>query len=253
MLKISGVVITFNETAHIRACIESLRQVCNEIIVVDSYSRDDTVELAKQAGATVYQREYPGDGPQINYGVERASNDWILRMDADERLDTDAVEFIRTLDLTQTQYEAYAFCRKNYVGTHWIKAAGFYPEYVTRLYRRSRCAFTNTGRHDYVKARAVRKARAHIIHYTYRDYSNWVDKLNKLSDIDSRLMYEHGIRTHRWAPVTHALAAAIRKLLLKGGIFQGLDGITVSLTTVFRIYMKYLKLYELQQKRGTRD
>lgn len=253
MLNITGVVIAFNESSHIRACIESLRQVCNEIIVVDSYSRDDTVALAKNAGATVYQREYPGDGPQINYGAERAGNDWILRMDADERLDRDAVEFIRALDLNDTRYDAYAFCRKNFVGTHWIKAAGFYPEYVTRLYRRSRCGFTNTGRHDYVKARSVRKAKAHIIHYTYRDCSNWVDKLNKLSDVDARLMYEHGMRTHRWAPVTHALAAAIRKFLLKGGLFQGLDGITVSLTTVFRIYMKYLKLYELQQKHDNRS
>ncbi|HEY3488125.1 MAG TPA: glycosyltransferase family 2 protein [Gammaproteobacteria bacterium] len=246
MLKITGVVITFNEAAHIRACIESLRQVCNEIIVVDSYSRDETVKLAQEAGAIVYQREYPGDGPQINYGAARAGNDWILRMDADERLEADAADFIRSLDLDQTT-QAYAFCRKNFVGSRWIKAAGFYPEYVTRLYRRSQCSFTESGRHDYVKSRSIKKVNAHIIHYTYRNYSNWIDKLNKLTDIDARLMYEHGIRTHRWAPVTHALAAAIRKFLLKGGLFQGLDGITVSLTTVFRIYMKYLKLYELQQ------
>jgi glycosyltransferase involved in cell wall biosynthesis len=250
MLNITAVVITFNEAAHIRDCIESLRQVCNEIIVVDSYSRDETVELAKSAGATVYQHEFPGDGPQINYGAERARNDWILRMDADERLEEDAVAFIRGLDLAQTRYEAYAFSRKNFVGKHRIKAAGFHPDYVTRLYRRSRCGFTTGGMHDYVNSRAVKKARAHIIHFTYRNYSNWIDKLNKLTDIESRLMYERGKRTYRWAPVTHGLAAAIRKLLLKGGLFQGVDGITVSLTTVFRIYMKYMKLYELQQKHG---
>jgi glycosyltransferase involved in cell wall biosynthesis len=72
MLNITGVVITFNEASHIQACIESLRQVCNEIIVVDSHSRDETVTLARNAGAIVYQREYPGDGPQINYGADTA-------------------------------------------------------------------------------------------------------------------------------------------------------------------------------------
>ena len=125
-MPITGIVITLNEAANIAACIRSLQRVCDEVIVVDSLSEDDTVAIAEAHGAHVIAQAYLGDGPQKAHGVPFARNDWILALDADERLADDAVVLIEGLALDDPS-QAYAFRRKNYVGNHWIRAAGFYP------------------------------------------------------------------------------------------------------------------------------
>lgn len=251
MNKITGTIITLNEARHITDCIKSLFMVCDEVIVVDSMSKDDTVELARQAGAKVYLQPYQGDGPQKIHTEQLATHDWVLNIDADERLDEDMVAYINNLDLLSGHYDGYAFRRKNFVGQHWIKAASFYPDYVVRLYNRTRTGYLPRKRHAYVDAKSVCKSRKHLLHYTYENYADWIKRINVLSDIDARFMYEEGIRVSRWKPVSRAFAAAVRKLIFKGGLFQGVDGFTVSLTTVFRTYMKYVKLQEIYDKQNT--
>lgn len=244
---ITATIITLNEEKNIRDCIVSLQSVCDEIIVVDSISKDKTVEIAEELGAKVYIQKYLGDGPQKHFGVQYASNEWILSMDADERLEPDAIEAIKQLDLENSSYDAYAFRRRNYVGKHWIKAAGFYPDSVVRLYNRNRAAYSPKKGHSFVEAKSVQNITAHISHFTYENYTNWVERLNQLSSRDAWAMYENKKKVGEFSPVLHAAVALIRKLILKGGIFQGRDGFTVAFTSVFRTYMKYLKLIELYE------
>ena len=153
-MPITGIVITLNEADNIAACIQSLQRVCDEIIVVDSLSQDDTVTIAEATGARVIRQAYLGDGPQKAHGVPFASHDWILALDADERLDDDAVALIRSLSLDDPEC-AYAFRRKNYVGRHWIRAAGFYPDSVVRLYNRTTAGYLPKKAHSSVEARRV--------------------------------------------------------------------------------------------------
>lgn len=249
-MKITATVITLNEEANIADCIRSLGQVCDEVIVVDSQSSDRTVEIAREEGARVYVQPYLGDGPQKAFGVQYASHDWILSMDADERLDDDAVVAIKGLDLENGRADAYAFRRRNMVGSHWIRAAGFYPDYVTRLYHRKSAGYLPKKAHSSVKAERIEQLDAHLVHFTYRDYSHWVERINQLSSRDAWAMYDRGKPASAWAPGLHALAAVIRKYILKGGIFQGVDGATVTITTAFHAYMKYLKLNELHARKG---
>ena len=126
MQQITGIIITLNEANNIESCIESLRQVCSEIIVVDSNSQDQTVALAEAAGARVFRQPYLGDGPQKNFGLQFASHDWVLSLDADERLTPELVATIRQLDLTTTPHDAFAMRRRNYIGSRWIKRCGWY-------------------------------------------------------------------------------------------------------------------------------
>lgn len=247
---ITGTIITLNEEENIRDCIASLRQVCDEVIVVDSESSDRTVAIAEELGARVYVQKYLGDGPQKAFGVQYASHDWILSLDADERLDTDAVAAIRGLHLADAAVDAYAFKRKNFAGTHWVKAAGFYPDRVTRLYHKGRAAYLPKKGHSSVAAPHIVPLDAHLLHHTYRDYSHWITRINQLSSRDAWAMYEKGVRPSPWAPGLHALVAVIRKYFLKGGFLQGVDGATVTITTAFHAYMKYLKLIELYEKKG---
>lgn len=140
-MNISATVITLNEEGNIRDCILSLQKICNEVIVVDSLSTDNTVLIAEDSGAKVYKQKYLGDGPQKDFGVQFAKNDWMLSIDADERLDEDAILEIKKLDLNTTDYDGFALRRKNFVGEHWIKAAGFYPDSVVRLYNKNKTRY----------------------------------------------------------------------------------------------------------------
>lgn len=243
-MPITGIVITLNEAANIAACIRSLKRVCNEVIVVDSLSEDDTLAIAEAHGARVIVQAYLGDGPQKAYGAPFAHNDWILALDADERLDDDAVALIERLALDDPS-QAYAFRRKNYVGHHWIRAAGFYPDAVTRLYNRTTAGYLPKKAHSSVKAPRVEVTSAHLRHFTYASLSHWIQRIDALSTRDAWAMKERGVAPSPLRPALHALTATLRKLLFKGGLFQGADGMTVTLTTAFHAYMKYAKLNEL--------
>ncbi|MFN3786327.1 MAG: glycosyltransferase family 2 protein, partial [Thiothrix sp.] len=133
MQPISGLVITYNEAGNIRACLESLQAVCAEIIVVDSGSTDDTVAIAKACGAKVHTQPFLGYGPQKNVGVHLCQHAWVLSLDADERLDTDAIGAIQALDLIHSPYEAYELRRKNLFHGRWVQCTAWYPDRVRRL------------------------------------------------------------------------------------------------------------------------
>jgi len=249
---ISATIIAYNEAENIADCIRSAFRVCDEVlVVVDTKTNDETAAIAEAEGARVFHQEYLGDGPQKAFAVPQAKNDWILSLDADERLDEDGVSAIKALDLAASSIDGYSLRRRNFVGNHWIRAAGFYPDAVVRLYHRERAAYLPKKGHSSVDAKQVEALPAHLIHFTYRDYAHWVERINALSSRDAWAMYERGRQPSKSAPAVHALVALIRKLLFKGGIFQGMDGATVAITTAFHAYMKYLKLNELHEKKNS--
>ncbi len=248
MRPITGIIITLNEEKNIEPCIKAMQPVCNEIIVVDSLSTDRTVDIAEKLGARVYAQKYLGDGPQKAFGVPFAENDWILSIDADERLEQDMISAIEQLDLSHPE-TAYAFRRRNFVGNHWIKAAGFYPDYVTRLYNRQTSHYSDRKSHSKVLAPKIKPINAHMTHSTYDNYAHWMQRLDWFTTRDAWALYDKGRKPSKWRPFISGLGAFIQKFILKGGMFQGLDGLTVTLTTVMRAYMKYMKLNELYEKK----
>jgi len=249
MTPITGTIITFNEEEHIEPCIASLLKVCAEVVVVDSLSTDRTVERAIAAGARVIPQAYLGEGPQRNLTETHATYDWILALDADERLDDELVSVIRTLPLTEAD-EAYAVNRKSYVGNRWIQAPGFYPDFVTRLYNRTRSHYELKPGHAGVLAPRVRRIPGHILHFTYDGLSDWIAKINWLTSRDAKGMFDAGRAASVTKPVLSAFGAAFRQLVLRGGLFRGSDGWLVTVTSMFRSYMKYQKLNELHERRG---
>jgi len=249
MTPISGTIITFNEEEHIEPCIASLMNVCAEVVVVDSLSTDRTVELATAAGARVISQAYLGEGPQRNLTETHATYDWILALDADERLDDELINAIRALPLAEAD-EAYAFNRKSYVGQRWVNAPGFYPDFVTRLYNRTRSHYEPKPGHAGVLAPRVRRIPGHILHFTYDGLSDWIAKINWLTSRDAKGMFDAGRPASVTKPVLSALGAAFRQLVLRGGLFRGADGWLVTVTSMFRSYMKYQKLNELHERSG---
>ncbi|MBN2895150.1 MAG: glycosyltransferase family 2 protein [Campylobacterales bacterium] len=246
-MKITGNIITLNESRHIEACIASLQSVCDEIIVVDSHSSDDTRERAEAMGARVVLQSYLGDGPQKNVASAHAAHAWILSIDADERLDEEMVAQIKALK-EDDAIDAYAFARKNYIGSRWIRHCGWYPDYAIRLYHKERARFRDTQGHSGVEALHVKRLGGHIIHYSYRNYHELLHKTNRFSTRGAKMLLQKGKKANGFSPFVHGASAFVRKYFLQRGFLQGLDGLTIALTASINAYMKYAKLLEMRRE-----
>ncbi len=242
--KITVTIITLNEEENIQACIESARQVADEIIVVDSLSTDKTREIAKSLGAHVFKQSYLGDGLQKDFGVQFAKNDWILHLDADERLDAEMVAEIHAINYAETPYDAYAFRRKNYIGDRWQKV--WYPDYMIRLYHRDRCRFAPMIGHTSLTTTNYQRMKGNIIHYSFKDLSDYLLRTAKYSKRDAKVLLESKRKLSAWAPVTHGIASFVKYFVFKKGFLYGLDGLTASTLGALRSYLKYAQALEMR-------
>ena len=243
---ITANIITLNEEKNIEAVIKSVQDICDEIIVIDSQSTDRTCEIAKSLGAKVIIQPYLGDGAQKAFGVQYASNDWILSIDADERLDNDAIEQIKKLNLNNTSYEAFSFARKTYIGKAFIKL--WYPDRVTRLYNKTKCAYSTVGGHAKVETNNISDLKAHMLHFSYENYSQMIKTSHKFITRGAKISYENGKRASIFDPFIHGVGALFKALVLKGGAFHGIHGWNVAVVSAFSSYMKYALILEMQEK-----
>ena len=248
MNHITGIITTLNEAHNIEACIKSLQSICNEIIVVDSNSSDNTVALAKALGAKTYLQSYLGDGIQKNVGLAYASNLWIFSLDADERITPELAEEIQTLDLDNTPFEAFAVKRKNHIGSRWIKTCRWYPDYLIRLYRKDKTKFTEVKQHACVPSKNMKKLQSAIDHYRYNNIGELFSKpARNYSSRGAKILYLNGKRANAFSPFLHGSAAFLTNYLIRGGILGGMDGLTLSLAIAINSYLKYAKLLEFQR------
>ncbi|MGB7401965.1 MAG: glycosyltransferase family 2 protein [Arcobacter sp.] len=244
-MKITANIITLNEEKNIEAVIKSVQKVCDEILVVDSLSSDRTCEIAEKLGAKVIKQEYLGDGPQKAFGEPFAKNNWILSIDADERLDLNAIEEIRNLDLENTPYDGFSFARKTYVGDNFIKL--WYPDRVTRLYNKNKCAYSKVKGHAKVEAKNICDLDADMLHYSYTDYVHMIKTTEKFIKRGAQISYDAGKRASSFDPFIHGVGALFKALVLKGGAFHGIHGWNVAVISAFSSYMKYALMLELQK------
>ena len=244
-MKITANIITLNEEKNIEAVIKSVQKVCDEVLVVDSLSSDRTCEIAESLGAKVVKQEYLGDGMQKAFGAPLAKYDWILSIDADERLDVNATEAIKNIDLESTKYEAFSFARKTYVGKAFIKL--WYPDRVTRLYNRAKCGYTTAGGHARVKTENIYDLDADMLHYSYDDYAQMIKTSHKFITRGAKIAHEEGKKASSLDPFLHGVGALFKALVLKGGALHGVDGWNVAVISAFSSYMKYALMLEMQE------
>ncbi|MFA6138647.1 MAG: glycosyltransferase family 2 protein [Sulfurimonas sp.] len=243
--KITANIITLNEEKNIEAAIKSVQEVCDEVVVVDSLSTDRTCEIAESLGAKVIKQAYLGDGSQKAFGVAYAKNEWILSIDADERLDSNAIEAIKNLDLERTAYDAFSFARKTYVGKAFIKL--WYPDRVTRLYKSSACGFTTAGGHARVDTQNVKALDADMLHYSYADYGEMIKTSHKFITRGAKIAHAEGKIASKFDPFMHGIGALFKALVLKCGALHGVNGWNVAIISAFSSYMKYALMLEMQE------
>lgn len=244
---ITATIITLNEEKHIRAVIESALRICNEIVVIDSFSTDKTVEIAKEMGAKIVQHAFLGDGPQRVLGEPLASNEWILSIDADERLDENAVAVIGALDLEATPYDAFSIKRRSFVGRHEIRQ--WYPDRVVRLYNRTKCTFPDDKEHGGdAKTENYKELDADLLHYSFPDFATLVRKADRFAVNLAHIRYNEGKRASWYDPFVHGMGAFFKGMIMKGGIFGGLAEWHVAMQSAYNSYMKYVIMLELQER-----
>lgn len=246
-MKISGLVITYNEEHNIKACIDSLKSVCDDIVVVDSLSSDRTVKIAEETGATVVSQPFLGDGPQRNYGLKFCRHDWVLNLDADERLDEDAVKTIKSLNLQQTPYEAFELKRKNFYQDRWIKCCGWYPDYIRRLFNKNKTRFRDIAIHTKIETENYRRLNAHIIHHAYDNAGEMIRKIDAYATVFAQNSHK---RSHPTKAFARAFYAFIKNYFFQRGFLCGYEGLLISVSNANGVFYKYMKLYEKQRKRA---
>lgn len=244
-MKITATIITLNEEKNIEEAIKSAQEVCDEVLVVDSLSGDKTCEIAQVLGAKVIKQEYLGDGPQKAFGEPLAKYDWILSLDADERLDTNAIRAIRALDLENTPHDGFSFARKTYIGDNFIKL--WYPDRVTRLYNRKKCGYSKLKGHAKVEAKHVCNLNADMLHYSYEDYTHMIKTTEKFIKRGAQISYDSGKRATVFDPFIHGIGALFKALVLKGGAVHGIHGWNVAVISAYSSYMKYALMLEMQK------
>lgn len=247
-MKLSVIIITKNEAANIQACLDSVR-FADEWIIVDSGSTDGTVEIARAAGATVIQTaDWPGFGPQKNRALDAAHGEWVLSLDADERI-TDALRAEIEAVLAQPRHAAYAIPRLSSFCGHFIRHAGWYPDYIVRLFRRGSARFSDSLVHEsiVVDSGTTGRLRAHMLHYSYLDDESVLRKLDHYSTLGARQAYAAGKRAGLGTAVAHGVSAFLRSYVFKRGFLDGGAGLMVAISAAESSYHKYLKLALLSQ------
>ncbi len=254
MYKISAVIITYNEALNIVRCIESVKPVADEIIILDSYSTDHTVELARSCGAIVYQEKFRGYIGQKNAAIALASHDYILSLDADEALDAELTASILAVRDT-LHSRAYSMNRCTAYCGHFIRHGLWYPDKKLRLFDRRIAQWGGLNPHDKVIPEpntAITHLKGEILHYSFNSPEDLVWQHNRLSSIAAASLYAAGKRSNWYKLLIHPLWAFLNGYVFRRGFLDGADGLVIAAQSANQVFLKYSKLYRLQRlKRKT--
>ena len=246
MPKLSVTVITRNEARDIGEALQSSAWA-DELIVVDSGSTDDTVAIAQRFTPRVIVREWPGYVAQKNYAASAASHDWILSLDADERVTPELAREVQRLMAAEPPHSGYRVPRVTWHLGRWIRTTDWYPDTQLRLYDRRAAEWTGKYVHESVSVRgSIGRLRGELQHFAYRDVADHLETIDRYTTDAARQMREAGRRGSLWQIAGHPPLAFLRNYLVRGGIRDGLPGFIISALNSYYVFLKFAKLWELQ-------
>ncbi|MEF8810761.1 MAG: glycosyltransferase family 2 protein [Bacteroidales bacterium] len=252
MTPISLVIITYNEERNIARCIESVGELADEVVVVDSFSTDRTEEICRQYGAKFIQHAFEGHIQQKNFAVVQATYPFILSLDADEALSDELKESIRKVKQDR-KYDGYYFNRlTNYCGK-WIRHSGWYPDRKLRLFdtRKGRWKGVNPhDRYELEEGSRLKFLQGDLLHYCFNSIQEHVDQTNKFSEEGAKALFDKGKRSSTLKIIVKSASRFFRNYFIKLGFLDGYYGYIICRMSAFSNFIKYAKLKELQKKAG---
>jgi len=247
MERVSATLITYNEEANIEEALQSLAWA-DEIVIVDSGSTDATLEICRRYAGRIFQRSWTGFVDQKAYAVAQATHDWIVSLDADERIGAELAAEIQELRLAGFQKAGYRMPRVACFMGRWIRHGDWYPDYQLRLFDRRRGRWQGGRVHESVRVEGTPGfLRGEIQHYTYRSLSDYLRRLETYSTLAAQDYQAQGRKATLAGLLGNPCAAFWKGFLLKRGFLDGTPGLMVAVMGAVSVYFKYAKLYEFQR------
>lgn len=247
MIKISAAIITFNEEKNIERCINSLIGIADEILVVDSLSKDKTIEIAVSLGAKVISQEFLGHIEQKNFAISQCSNQYILSLDADEALDDTLKKSILEVK-NNWQFDGYKFNRLTSYCGKWIKTCGWYPDTKVRLIDKTKGKWTGTNPHDRLEVEGkIKHLKGDILHYSFYTVDQHKKQIEYFTDIAAKAYHAEGRKASTIKIYLSPLMKFIRSYFLQLGFTDGYYGFLISCLSAGAKFKKYSKLKALSK------
>jgi len=244
MIKISAVIITYNEEKNIERCLNSLQDIADEIIVLDSFSTDKTTEICKKYNLKFFQHEFDNYTEQKNRAVNFASNDFILSLDADEEISSELQQSILKIKESNI-FDAYNFNRLNIYCGKPMRHTSWYPDRKIRLWNRKKGKWTGDKIHETVEIESsVKKGflRGNLLHYSFNSIEEHIKQTNKFTSISAEVLFKSGKNSSTSIIVIKTFGRFIKEFILKTAFLDGFYGIIVGSINVFSSFLKYSKL-----------
>jgi len=255
MPEISVVIITLNEEKNIERCIDSVMNIADEIIVVDSFSTDQTEEICNRLEVRFIKHEFEGYIEQKNWALERATHTYVLSLDADEALSEELRESILQIK-DNIKYDAYQFNRMtNYCGK-WIRHSGWYPDRKLRLADKQLAQWTGINPHDKLEVKpgsSIHHLKGDLLHYSYYSISQHAAQANNFSDITARMLYSKGKKSSIFNILFNPLIKFVRDYFINLGFLDGYYGFVICKISAHATFLKYIKLRQLRRHKSARQ
>ncbi len=251
---LSVCIIACNEERNLPRCLDSVAWAEDVVVVVDTRSEDATEAIARERGARVFLNAYAGNVEQKNFALAQAKHDWVLSVDADEALTPELAAEVQAVMAADGPADGYAVNRLTWHLGRWIRHGEFYPDWVLRLFRRTRGGWVGVNPHGHVRVegRTARLDRD-LEHYSYRDLGDQVARIQDFSRVQAQAMWEAGRRARVADLVVRPPFRFFRAWVLKQGFRDGMAGFMIAAATAFHVFLKYAKLWELERDPETRD
>lgn len=245
---LSVVVITKNEFSRIEECLESVSWAA-EIIVVDDESTDGTLEICRKSGAKVFSRKMDIEGRHRNYAYGLANQNWVLSLDADERVTPELAQEIQDVIKNGTECNGFGIARKNFMGKTWVKYGGMYPSKQLKLFRRGVFQYEEEAE---VHPRAIMEdprgeLKNDLLHYTYRDFSDAISKLDRQTDLEAQKWFREQRKVGLFNILRKTIDRFFRAYFKKKGHKDGVIGLFLAVNSGMYQFLTYLKYRELKE------
>ena len=250
-MKLSVVIITYNEEKNIERCLKSVLEIADEIVVLDSFSADETENICKKYSAKFYAHKFDGHIEQKNRAITYTENDFILSLDADEALDENLIQSILEIK-NHLKADGYSMNRlTNYCGK-WIKHCGWYPDTKLRLWNKHKGSWTGINPHDKYEMQNGCKTlhlKGNILHYSYYTVDDHYRQVEYFTTISAKAYHAKGKRSNWFLMMLSPIIKFLRDYIFKLGILDGKYGFIICKISAYATYLKYKKLYRLQHEK----
>ncbi|MDO1500010.1 glycosyltransferase family 2 protein [Winogradskyella maritima] len=242
-MKITALAITYNEATHLQRYLDEM-QFADEIIIVDSFSTDDTLKIAEANNAKVIQREFKNFSDQKNFALSQASHDWVAFFDPDEALSEDLINELKSLKSKTPEAAAYSVRRQYYFMDKKMKYSGFQTDWVVRFFNRKYCSYNGNLVHETLDINGTTSKLKHRLdHYSYKGFDAFNDKLTHYATLQADKLYEKNVRPNAYHFLFRPWYRFWHQYLIRLGILDGKEGFILAYCQAFSVFKRYLILW----------